>query len=350
MSELITTELFTDGQKNINAANMNGIIGGAVVQPDVIANKVQSATLDVADQMLVLKTNNTLAKARFDTIVNSTSSALPLCDTTKNGMLRQVSGKATDFVDGTNNCQPVSTILPPGVVVDYMAATAPAGWLLCNGQAVSRTTYADLYAVIGASFGAGDGSTTFNIPNLTGKFLAMAGGAVGAIGVSGGAATTTLATGHLPSHTHGLGNHTHLGANHTHNMSNHTHNMDHYHLIPAGQFSHSHTDSGHIHGYNTMGAGGTWSPGNGWTLVAGSTTTGYAAISTYNQPQGSTNYASQTNGAWVNTGGPSAASTSFSEQGLTTGGPSTNTSDATGSGAAFSILPPYLAANKIIKV
>ena len=96
MSELITQEIFTDGQQNINAANMNGIIGNATVQPDVILNKPASVTMDVADQFLVLKTDNTLAKSRFDTIVNSTSSTLPVADSTKNGMLRQVSGKTTD--------------------------------------------------------------------------------------------------------------------------------------------------------------------------------------------------------------------------------------------------------------
>lgn len=54
--------------------------------------------------------------------------------------------------------------LPVGSVTDYTGAVAPSGWLLCQGQAVSRTTYARLFAVIGTSFGAGDGSTTFNLP------------------------------------------------------------------------------------------------------------------------------------------------------------------------------------------
>ena len=53
---------------------------------------------------------------------------------------------------------------PVGSVIDFTGQTAPAGWLLCQGQAISRTTYARLYAVIGTRFGAGDGSTTFNLP------------------------------------------------------------------------------------------------------------------------------------------------------------------------------------------
>ena len=57
----------------------------------------------------------------------------------------------------------------PGVIQLYAGSTAPNGWLICNGQSVSRTTYAALYAVIGTTYGAGDGSTTFNVPNLVNK-------------------------------------------------------------------------------------------------------------------------------------------------------------------------------------
>ena len=62
-------------------------------------------------------------------------------------------------------------IVPVGVVQAFAGATTPQGWLLCDGSAVSRTDYADLYAVIGDTYGAGDGSTTFNLPNLVDKFI-----------------------------------------------------------------------------------------------------------------------------------------------------------------------------------
>lgn len=64
---------------------------------------------------------------------------------------------------------------PVGAIVPYGGTTAPNGWLLCQGQAVSRTTYAELFAIIGTNFGTGDGSTTFNIPDLRGEFLRGAG-------------------------------------------------------------------------------------------------------------------------------------------------------------------------------
>lgn len=72
--------------------------------------------------------------------------------------------------------QPASTefvqnLLPPGTVLPFAGAVPPTGWLLCDGSNVSRTTYARLFAVIGTTYGAGDGSTTFRLPDLRGEFI-----------------------------------------------------------------------------------------------------------------------------------------------------------------------------------
>lgn len=74
--------------------------------------------------------------------------------------------------DGQGNTI-ASTYLPAvvGAVVAFAGNTTPQGWLLCDGSAVSRTTYASLYACIGTTYGAGNGSTTFNLPNLVDKFV-----------------------------------------------------------------------------------------------------------------------------------------------------------------------------------
>jgi hypothetical protein len=61
--------------------------------------------------------------------------------------------------------------MPPGTVVSYAASTVPTGWLECNGAAISRTTYASLFAAIGTVFGIGNGSSTFNLPDLRGYFV-----------------------------------------------------------------------------------------------------------------------------------------------------------------------------------
>lgn len=60
---------------------------------------------------------------------------------------------------------------PAGTIVAFGGTSAPSGWLLCNGSTVSRGTYATLFAAIGTSFGAGDGASTFHLPDLRGRFL-----------------------------------------------------------------------------------------------------------------------------------------------------------------------------------
>lgn len=65
----------------------------------------------------------------------------------------------------------ITTYVPSGVIFPYAGSSAPTGFLLCYGQTVSRTTYAALFAAIGTTFGAGDGSTTFALPDLRGRSM-----------------------------------------------------------------------------------------------------------------------------------------------------------------------------------
>jgi microcystin-dependent protein len=104
--------------------------------------------------------------------------------------------------------------IPTGTITPWSQATAPTGFLECEGSAVSRSTYAALFAVIGTTYGAGDGSTTFNVPDLTDKVaihksnnknFASTGGAntVTPTGnVAGSTANATLSTAQLASHSH----------------------------------------------------------------------------------------------------------------------------------------------------
>ena len=88
-----------------------------------------------------------------------------------------------------------------GSIQMYGGATAPTGWLLCDGSAVSRTTYARLFEVLGTAYGEGDGSTTFNVPNLQDRF-ALGSSSGKALGATGGEETHTLTTAEMPSHSH----------------------------------------------------------------------------------------------------------------------------------------------------
>lgn len=99
---------------------------------------------------------------------------------------------------------------PIGSIMAFAGATAPAGWAICDGAEVSRVTNAGLFALIGTTYGVGDGSLTFNLPDLFGKFPLGRGGAGYPLGDSGGAASVALTTNQLPAHTHGsAGAHNH---------------------------------------------------------------------------------------------------------------------------------------------
>lgn len=119
-------------------------------------------------------------------------------------------------------------LVPTGTIFPFAGTTAPSGYLLCYGQAVSRTTYANLYAVTSTTYGVGDGSTTFNLPDLRGRIAAgkddMGGSAASrltsatittdatTLGRVGGTETHTLTLSQAPAHKHGLAGYTGGGA------------------------------------------------------------------------------------------------------------------------------------------
>ena len=120
--------------------------------------------------------------------------------------------------DGDGSFSYTSNIVPSGALMPYAGTSAPTGFLLCDGSAVSRSTYATLFSAISTTYGAGDGSSTFNLPDLRGRVVAgqddmggssanrltdQTGGLNGdTLGDTGGSETHTLTTAQLASHTH----------------------------------------------------------------------------------------------------------------------------------------------------
>lgn len=142
----------------------------------------------------------------------------------------------------------VTNLVPVGAVILYGGGTtAPNGYLICNGAAVSRTTYAALFSAIGTRYGVGDGSTTFNVPSMSTKVPYGT--------VADTRSATTFATGTPSSnHTHNATT-SNASANHTHNTTTGTQSANHSHNGTSGNASanHSHNSNWTVTvGYDTV--------------------------------------------------------------------------------------------------
>ena len=201
-----------------------------------------------------------LVKRRIDAI------QIPTAGTTARGVVELATDAETQAGTDTERAvtpagltsviETLGAMLPPGTLLDFAGDAAPDGFLLCNGQSISRTDYAGLFAAIGTTWGTGDGSTTFNVPDLRRRVTIGSGGTQVAgpetgVGDTGGAEQLTLTTDQLPSHSHSQSSHTHSIGSHTHSQSSHTHSIgSHTHRGPSHTHSigsHTHSQSSHAH-------------------------------------------------------------------------------------------------------
>jgi microcystin-dependent protein len=253
-------------------------------------------------------------------------------------------GDGIEFVDAPSGGSGSGSSDPAGTVVSWAGAATslPTGYLLCDGSAISRTAYSDLFAVIGTTHGSGDGSTTFNLPNLVERFVLGADGSDPTVASTGGTSDAILV-----SHSHTINNHTHSfsgsgsdtvnisvsgttgnqSANHTHVFSTDT------------QGNHNHqwgTDD------NQGAGGGTNNPdANGGQAWKGTTSTNGA-----HSHSGTTSGVSNNHNHTFSGSGSDNVSISVSG---TTGNPSNTGTNAQGSSATGANMPPYYALCYIIK-
>ena len=201
--------------------SVTGVINSTHTELSIVdGDTAATATTLVDADRIVVNDDGTMAQVAlsdFKTYMNSNI-------TTINGLTYPTAdGNAGDALTtdgaGTLSFSPIVSFLS-GMVIPYAGTSAPSDWLFCYGQAISRTTYADLFTAIGTTFGTGDGSTTFNVPDLRGRVIAgkddmgatsadrltnQSGGLDGdTLGATGGAETHTLLEAELPAHTHSV--------------------------------------------------------------------------------------------------------------------------------------------------
>lgn len=271
---------------------------------------------------------------------------------------------------------PLAGTVPTGAMVQYLGTTAPNGWLFCTGSAVSRSTYSGLFDLFGTRYGAGNGSTTFNLPDMRERFARGSASTSSLSGTAGGSAThqhtnTGLTTGSAGGHNHevdvpsftqsGDGGHAHVVDDHYHTTADHTHNTgnasaNHAHNYNPPSISdtsnasssnnsvtlgsgYSHANSGHTHSVTinigeepTNESGAVHYHGtNG--ASAGNTTSGQ----TYTAPNDSTT-TSTTHSHTIDI----AAFNTVGGEGAHTHGQGTSDS--------VSNIPPYIDINYIVKI
>lgn len=276
------------------------------------------------------------------------------------------SGSSATASIGTLSVMPIPSRVPTGAVLPFAGTTPPAGFLLCDGSAVNRATFQRLFAVIGTTYGIGDGSTTFDLPDLRQRFLlGLATTGTGSVlGEEGGAIDhvhTVAAHVHgvaANSHEHGLNNHTHSLNGHTHSIPAHFHSATgpgadinilvsspHVHDIGAKDFCEASGGSNRF-----MTANGTG------TNAAHNAGTGSTPGSDGSHPHDHASFAGRvgTVTGGINgdipflSAGPSVGSSGGPSVGTTLGHAAFNTNSG-GGGDTGASNPPYLAVQFIIK-
>jgi microcystin-dependent protein len=240
---------------------------------------------------------------------------------------------------GIMEYNPPLLTIPVGMVMPYGGLSTPTNFLTCDGAAHSRTTYSALFAIIGTSYGAGDGSTTFNVPDLRGRTVYGYDATqteFNALGKTGGAKTVSLVLNEMPSHAH-ANTHDHAASSTTTNGS-HTHGVTdagHFHYMATPYGTVDVRGAGIVVRWNTVESG-TW-----WAALEG----------TGSKPGGAMQ---------INHQGASGVYTETKQAGITLGTDGghghtvdlptyTGNTDSQGGGAAHQNMPPFITMQYVIK-
>jgi microcystin-dependent protein len=214
------------------------------------------------------------------------------------------------------------TSTPVGSILSYAGITAPNGWLLCDGSEINKTTYSNLYSVVGTLYGASVNPNNFKLPNLVNR-IPVGKGNTNSIGDIGGNDKITLSVNQVPSHTHtgstvNSVSHTHTGT--TNNNGTHNHSIN---------------DPGHSHSQWTVNDDFNNSGGNPPSFTGDS-----AGSRTWY------NINASTTGISINNSGDHNHTFTTNADGIHN---HTFTTDATGSGSEIDVRNKYIVLNYIIR-
>ncbi len=365
-----TDNPLTAGATTMNSAALTTLPGVAVGQHAIIV--LDPKRVNGQPEIVIvtvhtgLSTSATITRAAYGTIARShpsgtawahvavdedyteilTSTTRPL-DPYEGQTIYEIDTKSFRQYNGTgwNSSPPVGTLLP------YLGSSAPDGYLMANGDAVSRTgVTADLFGVIGTTYGVGDGSTTYNLPNLNGRVPVGRDASqteFDALGKIGGAKTVTLTQAQLAVHTHGVTDPTH-----NHGQTAHGH----------GNTAHGHGNDAHGHPADDNDAGGhTHDSTNGVSNVV------QAAAGPFNVNGAGTNWVTFDSGHVFRTSNDgthnhnitvSAVGINIHGQTIGIHGANANiqaagsgiTINSAGSNEAHNNLQPYITVNYIVKI
>ena len=215
----------------LSAADLDGIEAG-IATATTGAEAALAGTATNAGAITAVGANTATNATNLTNHLNDTvdahdASAISVADTAGN-----YAGTEVEAVLAEIASTPAGDSFPSGVMMAYGATAAPTGWLICDGTAVSRTTYADLFTAIGTTFGSGNGSTTFNVPDLRGRV---------AVGYSSGGASEVSAMANNDGY------------------SNTTRNVSHHHTYERPNAG---NDGGSGSGYVTTNASGIKTSGD----------------------------------------------------------------------------------------
>lgn len=250
----------------------------------------------------------------------------------------------------------VGPVGPSGTIIVFAGTGTPSGWLLCDGSSVLRNDYPALFAAIGTTYGAADG-THFTLPNLKGKIpVGQDAGQTefDVLGETGGEKTHVLTSGELAGHTHTSAAHTHANQAHNHIQDAHNHTQNAHDHTSAG---HTHSTPAHAHALSTVLAtvvaagSGTSDNGGGSVAQGGATGRFTHTISGSTASDGASTSGSTTPGN-VGSSTPTNQATTATNQATTAPDTLSTTPGATGStgsGTAHNNLQPYVVMNYLIK-